>query len=372
MLPTPATPFGILGNHNGERINILLVEDEQADTQRLVAGLEDARCFTIHHVDSYDDVNLAEEVRHCKADVVSLDLEINGEIHAQPVIYHLRQEDPTLVIGAITWHETFSCYLDGIDFFLVKDWSEMDRCVLTLKIGALRRVLSWLIAWLNKQIEFGATPSGFETGMRAEASRFVAKLAFLVNSGGWPFEMPKCDDFIMEMCRVQEQLDEKDFEDRLMGFLRSMEHLQTRMTRLGVRHDLLVVQPDGEDRITGLPAETEKRVSRYSDVLFPDECKLGQEVTLGIQLRIEGEMPTIEIPFGRERQIKLLVLVSGSGFDIPERAKSMLVPYDQDSDKVEFTVIPKHLGEQALSIEFFKKATRIGYIIATTFVGSGD
>jgi len=68
------------------------------------------------------------------------------------------------------------------------------------------------------------------------------------------------------------------------------------------------------------------------------------------------------------KQVELNVKVTAPAFAIRPYQQQLTVPVKGDSNEVIFTLVPLERGEQVIEIEFFRGATRVGYVIVQTNV----
>lgn len=115
-------------------------------------------------------------------------------------------------------------------------------------------------------------------------------------------------------------------------------------------------------------------IERHTRIEFPSECVLEQKVDLKIQLTEEipkftRVLEKILLTVGRNtKQVELNVKVTAPAFAIRPYQQQLTVPVKGDSNEVIFTLVPLERGEQVIEIEFFKGATRVGYVIVQTNV----
>jgi hypothetical protein len=117
-------------------------------------------------------------------------------------------------------------------------------------------------------------------------------------------------------------------------------------------------------------------IERHTRIEFPSECVLEQKVDLKIQLTQEVPeftrvLEKILLTVGRStKQVELNVKVTAPAFAIRPYQQRLTVPVKGDSNEVIFTLVPLERGEQVIEIEFFRGATRVGYVIVQTYVSS--
>jgi len=117
-------------------------------------------------------------------------------------------------------------------------------------------------------------------------------------------------------------------------------------------------------------------IERHTRIEFPSECVLEQKVDLKIQLTQEiPEFTRVQekilLTVGlNTKQVKLNVKVTAPAFAIRPYQQQLTVPVKGDSNEVIFTLVPLERGEQVIEIEFFRGATRVGYVIVLTYVSS--
>jgi hypothetical protein len=110
-------------------------------------------------------------------------------------------------------------------------------------------------------------------------------------------------------------------------------------------------------------------IERHTRIEFPSECVLEQKVDLKIQLTQEVPeftrvLEKILLTVGRStKQVELSVKVTAPAFAIRPYQQQLTVPVKGDSNEVIFTLVPLERGEQVIEIEFFKGATRVGYVL---------
>ena len=115
-------------------------------------------------------------------------------------------------------------------------------------------------------------------------------------------------------------------------------------------------------------------IERHTRIEFPSGCVLEQKVDLKIQLTEEipkftRVLEKILLTVGRNtKQVELNVKVTAPAFAIRPYQQQLTVPVKGDSNEVIFTLVPLERGEQVIEIEFFKGATRVGYVIVQTNV----
>ncbi|WP_287661153.1 CHAT domain-containing protein [Microcystis sp. M049S2] len=115
-------------------------------------------------------------------------------------------------------------------------------------------------------------------------------------------------------------------------------------------------------------------IQRHTRIEFPSGCVLEQKVDLKIQLTQEIPKFTrvpekIWLTVGlNTKQVKLNVKVTAPAFAIRPYQQQLTVPVKGDSNEVIFTLVPLERGEQVIEIEFFRGATRVGYVIVQTNV----
>jgi uncharacterized protein with WD repeat len=115
-------------------------------------------------------------------------------------------------------------------------------------------------------------------------------------------------------------------------------------------------------------------IERHTRIEFPSECVLEHKVDLKIQLTQEipkftRVLEKILLTAGSNiKQFELSVKVTAPAFAIRPYQQRLTVPVKGDSNEVIFTLVPLERGEQVIEIEFFKGATRVGYVIVQTNV----
>lgn len=120
--------------------------------------------------------------------------------------------------------------------------------------------------------------------------------------------------------------------------------------------------------------EKKFKIIRHTRIEFPSECVLEHKVDLKIQLTEEiPEFTRVQekilLTVGRNtKQVKLNVKVTAPAFAIRPYQQRLTVPVKGDSNEVIFTLVPLERGEQVIEIEFFRGATRVGYVIVQTNV----
>ncbi len=117
-------------------------------------------------------------------------------------------------------------------------------------------------------------------------------------------------------------------------------------------------------------------IERHTQIKFPQECILERKAELKIKLTKEipnftNVLEKISLAVGaKTKQVKLNVNVTAPGFAVRPYQQQLTVSVKGDSNEVIFTLVPLELGEQTIEIEFFKRATRVGYVLVKTNVKS--
>jgi hypothetical protein len=136
--------------------------------------------------------------------------------------------------------------------------------------------------------------------------------------------------------------------------------------------------------------QTITTLHRFTDIRFPEQCKIYRPVYLSIQLTLRPVQNEVDIPAdvpkprpaeelkfkptireAREERVELIVVVSADHFEIDQRWRKLSVPFDGDSEKIAFELIGQELGPQVVEVEFFHGATRIGYVVIESHVLDG-
>jgi len=134
------------------------------------------------------------------------------------------------------------------------------------------------------------------------------------------------------------------------------------------------IRPPCSEQPKPLPSSNSVTIQRHTRIEFPSECVLEQKAELKIQLTQEIPKFTrvpekIWLTVGlNTKQVKLNVKVTAPAFAIRPYQQQLTVPVKGDSNEVIFTLVPLERGEQVIEIEFFRGATRVGYVIVQTNV----
>ncbi|MCZ8250139.1 MULTISPECIES: CHAT domain-containing protein [unclassified Microcystis] len=134
------------------------------------------------------------------------------------------------------------------------------------------------------------------------------------------------------------------------------------------------IRPPCSEQPKPLPSSNSVTIQRHTRIEFPSGCVLEQKVDLKIQLTQEIPKFTrvpekIWLTVGlNTKQVKLNVKVTAPAFAIRPYQQQLTVPVKGDSNEVIFTLVPLERGEQVIEIEFFRGATRVGYVIVQTNV----
>jgi hypothetical protein len=129
------------------------------------------------------------------------------------------------------------------------------------------------------------------------------------------------------------------------------------------------IRPPCSNQSKPLPSSNSVTIQRHTRIEFPSECVLEQKAELKIQLTEEIPESTrvlekILLTVGlNTKQVKLSVKVTAPAFAIRPYQRQLTVPVMGDSNEVTFTLVPLERGEQVIEIEFFKGATRVGYVL---------
>ena len=134
------------------------------------------------------------------------------------------------------------------------------------------------------------------------------------------------------------------------------------------------IRPPCSEQPKPLPSSNSVTIQRHTRIEFPSECVLEQKAELKIQLTEEiPEFTRVQekilLTVGRNtKQVELNVKVTAPAFAIRPYQQQLTVPVKGDSNEVIFTLVPLERGEQVIEIEFFRGATRVGYVIVQTNV----
>lgn len=134
------------------------------------------------------------------------------------------------------------------------------------------------------------------------------------------------------------------------------------------------IRPPCSEQPKPLPSSNSVTIQRHTRIEFPSGCVLEQKAELKIQLTQEIPKFTrvpekIWLTVGlNTKQVKLNVKVTAPAFAIRPYQQQLTVPVKGDSNEVIFTLVPLERGEQVIEIEFFRGATRVGYVIVQTNV----
>jgi hypothetical protein len=129
------------------------------------------------------------------------------------------------------------------------------------------------------------------------------------------------------------------------------------------------IRPPCSNQSKPLPSSNSVTIQRHTRIEFPSECVLEQKAELKIQLTedipeftrvLEKILLTVGL---NTKQVKLSVKVTAPAFAIRPYQRQLTVPVMGDSNEVTFTLVPLERGEQVIEIEFFKGATRVGYVL---------
>jgi hypothetical protein len=140
--------------------------------------------------------------------------------------------------------------------------------------------------------------------------------------------------------------------------------------------ELPATSEDDEEDLMEPCVNMQRLIERHTRIEFPSECVLEQKAELKIQLTQEiPEFTRVQekilLTVGRNtKQVKLNVKVTAPAFAIRPYQQQLTVPVKGDSNEVIFTLVPLERGEQVIEIEFFRGATRVGYVIVLTYVSS--
>jgi len=119
--------------------------------------------------------------------------------------------------------------------------------------------------------------------------------------------------------------------------------------------------------------EIEVQQRRFTDIRFPERCKINQPVRLSIRLTLKsvpGVLPLNEVVFDltngeiKDRQGELTVVVWSNSFEIDQRLRELSIPFDKNSERIEFELVAQKPGPHIVEIEFFHGADRVGYVKA--------
>lgn len=129
------------------------------------------------------------------------------------------------------------------------------------------------------------------------------------------------------------------------------------------------------------------KLRRFTDVRFPEQCSIHQPSHLSVQITLKpvdtevnvpvGEprsLPPLEIPLEptpqevEKQRVDLLVSISAESFEADKWWQALSVPFEQDSEKIEFELVGQELGAHIIEVEFFHGSARVGYVVVETQV----
>lgn len=109
---------------------------------------------------------------------------------------------------------------------------------------------------------------------------------------------------------------------------------------------------------------------RTTEVIFPERCQINQIATLHIQLRLAPAEFTREVggpnTASTAPATNLTVRVSSAAFIVDTPSRSLLLPFDSDSETIHFNLTARHIGVQSIDVQFFHNTARVGYVVIET------
>lgn len=113
-----------------------------------------------------------------------------------------------------------------------------------------------------------------------------------------------------------------------------------------------------------------RKQTRSTQLYFPETCTKGQPAYLSVQVQLErGHLPIHTTPQAEKKEpAKLFVFVTAQGFDVDKHWKVLSMPFDRDSERVEFKLFGRKNGWQLVEVELFHLADRVGYALVETQV----
>ncbi|CCI25922.1 CHAT domain-containing protein [Microcystis aeruginosa] len=167
---------------------------------------------------------------------------------------------------------------------------------------------------------------------------------------------------------------EADLNRKYIG---NPDYFSSNKGSINERGEFIILQPCSvpcSKQPKPLPSSNSVTIQRHTRIEFPSECVLEQKAELKIQLTQEiPEFTRVQekilLTVGRNtKHVKLNVKVTAPAFAIRPYQQRLTVPVKGDSNEVIFTLVPLERGEQVIEIEFFRGATRVGYVIVQTYV----
>jgi hypothetical protein len=111
---------------------------------------------------------------------------------------------------------------------------------------------------------------------------------------------------------------------------------------------------------------TPQPLTRYPNLDCPDKAIISQRLSLTVELLIEQpeDQPTLQPVYvqdtGTTELPEVEVVLSARGFDIEGSNVQVMEVEPDDDSQVRFNLIPRHIGEQKIKVDFWKEGRRIG------------
>lgn len=174
---------------------------------------------------------------------------------------------------------------------------------------------------------------------------------------------------------------------RLFQRSNRLEQLAAKISSRDDRQSANKRNPLKEDTIQDIPSFFSEALplKRFINVSFPERTIINRIAILNIQLtvsrpvRAEGipsDIPSsrnpdaIEIDTEGQLSPIIFVKVSSEGFIADKAWRDLKIPLNSDSERVEFQLNGHKLGRHVIEVEFYHKATRVGYVVITSEIVS--
>jgi hypothetical protein len=358
-------------------LRILIVDDEAKDRQRVRRVLKKSSSFEVSELPKFDG-RLRAGAKGM--DVVCLDVLVDGKTFAAaPAARELRKERRSRAVVCLTNHPDDGGMVKNANFLFEKKEVVLKRLPWFTLAAALHDKGLFLLDEVARQLGDGAPvdapkPIDVEAVLLEEVRRYYEVLKLAEREPG---KDPALEGWSSQLGAGLQPIYEANYCTtadiyRLHEpFMHSLSSLQKSLAAApGV-----TVNPSLSDELTGLSSRldaisrtaTVPAVRKFTHVRFPRRCTLGEDTLLLLRIKDNGPNGVLDHDFDEQ---ELIVTVSADGFDIPTATRRLSVPPDEDSDDLEFRVIPRSTGDQYLHVHFYLDTAPVGSLIVHSTVQS--
>jgi hypothetical protein len=363
---------------NQKPLNALAVEDIPKENTRIKRKLQSKGFFKVTARSDYSK-NLKEIVK--KSDLISLDIMVKKvPYHSEFLAKNIKKEFPEKTIIFFTaWPDMAREQKSPVNYYIEKKeytWKHLDELYKRIFIHEkMNLILDKLLGYLsyNHLSSDKCSPSRIinesKTLLSAiEVTKTVPQKLKITPHNSYD-ELYK----VINFCISEEKYNHTDLtnvSNKLFQIysneylsLKSLDGINIKNTIAThlkkIKKDLDIIEKNKNNTPT---------LKRITQIDFPDKCKLNNPVKLKIQLKVAGKGFPMLIPFNNENSIKLTVQLSYKSFNAEVSQKFMLIPLNEDTETLEFTLNPLQTGVGYIFVSFFKATEKIGSAIISTII----